>query len=64
MTPVAAGVWRRRRHTSEIEEIVNDALCGLSWEEAVALRPKLMQALGLRNDVEDIFREAQRKGRK
>ena len=64
MTQVATGVWRRRRQTSELEEIVNEALCGLSWGEAQALRPKLMKALGLRNDVEDIFREAQRKGRK
>lgn len=48
----------------DLEEIVAAALCGLPWEEAEALRPKMLEALGLREDVEDIFREAQRKGRK
>lgn len=60
----APGVLRRRRFTSEIEEIINEALCGFPWEEAQLLRPKMVIALGLRNDVEDIFREAQRKGRR
>jgi hypothetical protein len=57
-------VLRRRRHISEIEMVINDALCGLPWEEAQLLRPKLVLALGLRNDVEEIFREAQRRGKR
>lgn len=61
---IAPGVWRRRRHLSEMEELVNEALCGYSWEHAQLLRPRIMKALQLRNEVEEDFREAQRKGRK
>lgn len=63
MTAVAPGVFRRRREVSEVESIVNEALCGLPWEEAQILRPKMLAALGLRSEVEEIFREAQRKSR-
>lgn len=63
MTAVAPGVFRRKREASEEESIVNEMLCGLPWQEAQILRPKLLAAMGLRAQVEEEFREAQRKGR-
>lgn len=63
MTAVAPGVFRRKREVTEAESIVNEALCGLPWEEAQLLRPRLILALGRRNEIEEIFREAQSRRR-
>lgn len=59
MIRVAPGVFRKLRQ----EEIVNAALCGMTWAEAMRLRHELLKAFQLRQDVEEIFREAQQKGR-
>jgi len=45
MNLAAPGVLRRS--LDEREQDINEALCGLPWEEAMRLRMKLRAALGL-----------------
>lgn len=69
MREASPGVFRRRHALSEEEQFINDACCGLVWEEAMRVRTLIYlrmnlneRTIRLREEIRNEFSEAQRKG--